>query len=277
MNMATDTTHDPAAIPVRDAATVMLVRDGDDGIEVFMLRRTMKAAFAAGAYVFPGGAVDPGDGAPEVETLCTGRTDATASTLLGIGRGGLAYWVASVRECFEEAGVLLAVDEADEVIRFVDHDGSLERFSAHRDALNNRGTTLLDIVRAEGLRLATQDMHYVSHWITPVGEPRRFDTRFFVTVAPPEQQPLHDDNETVDSLWVKPHVALEKAEARELLMIPPTVANVTYLSQFSTTAGLLADAATITAPPEILPKIVFEDGRVAGILLPGEPGYDDLP
>ncbi len=274
--MAGDKDFDPTTVAVRDAATVMLVRDADEGIEVFMLRRTMKAAFAAGAYVFPGGAVDPDDGAPEVEQLCTGRNDATASTLLGIERGGLAYWVASVRECFEEAGVLLAVDEADEVIRFVEHDGSLPRFSAHRDALNNRGTTLLDIVRAERLRLATQDMHYVSHWITPVGEPRRFDTRFFVTVAPPEQEPLHDDNETVDSLWVKPHVALEKAAAKELLMIPPTVANVTYLSQFSTTSALLADAATITAPPVILPKIVFEDGRVAGILMPGDPGYDAL-
>lgn len=271
---------DPHAVPIRNAATVMLVRDGTDGVEVFVLKRTLNAAFAAGAYVFPGGAVDPEDGAPEVEDLCLGRTDAEASALLGIERGGLAYWVASVRECFEEAGVLLAVDADGDVIRFEESDGTLERFATHRDALNDRNnpTKLLDIVRAEALRLATQDMHYVSHWITPVGEARRFDTRFFVTATPPQQEPLHDDNELVDSLWVNPAAALQMVERRELMMIPPTVANIRYLARFATVADLLADAARMPPPEAIQPKLVYDDnGKLVGVKMPWEPGFDDLP
>ncbi len=96
----------------RDAATVMLIRDvrDDDGtaIEVCMLRRNLTSEFVAGVYVFPGGSVDPDDRGPAVEELCRGRTDAEASAILGIGSGGLAFWVAALRECFEEAGVLLA-------------------------------------------------------------------------------------------------------------------------------------------------------------------------
>lgn len=268
---------DPYAVPIRNAATVMLVRDGASGVEVFMLKRTLNAVFAAGAYVFPGGAVDPEDGEPEVEDLCIGRTDAEASRLLGVPHGGLAYWVASVRECFEEAGVLLAAHADGTLVRFDEHDGSLQRFAGYRQAINNRQAKLLDIVRAEGLRLITSDMHYVSHWITPVGEARRFDTRFFVAKAPDAQEPLHDDNETVDSLWVNPAEALAMAERRELMMIPPTVANVRYLSRFATTAELLADAATITAPPAIQPRLVVQDGKVVGVKLPGEPGFEQLP
>ena len=93
---------------LRDAATVMLVRDGNAGLEVFMVRRTLSAAFAGGMYVFPGGAVDAADGGAEVEPLCDGVTDAAASAQLELPAGGLAFWVAAIRECFEEAGVLLA-------------------------------------------------------------------------------------------------------------------------------------------------------------------------
>ena len=102
---------DPADVPIRPAATVMLVRDaadGESGIEVFMLRRTTNATFGAGMYVFPGGRVDGVDGADEIAPFCEGLDDATASDKLGIDHGGLAYWVAAVRECFEEAGVLFA-------------------------------------------------------------------------------------------------------------------------------------------------------------------------
>ena len=101
------------SVPVRDAATVMLVRDSVDesgaaAIEVCMLRRNLEAEFVAGAYVFPGGSVDDADRTPGVESWCRGRTDAGASAVLGVPSGGLAFWVAALRECFEEAGVLVA-------------------------------------------------------------------------------------------------------------------------------------------------------------------------
>ena len=122
----------PDAVPARPAATVLLVRDAEPtGVEVFVLRRTANAVFAADMYVFPGGRVDDVDHAAELEPYCDGLDDATASARLGIDHGGLAFWVAAVRECFEEAGVLLArrrdggplvIDEAD---RVAVHDGEL--------------------------------------------------------------------------------------------------------------------------------------------------------
>ena len=99
---------DPRSVPVRDAATVMVVRDGAEGLEVFMLRRTLAAVFAGGMFVFPGGAVDDADRSPDVESWCDGLDDRQASRLLAVGEGGLGFWIAAIRECFEEAGVLLA-------------------------------------------------------------------------------------------------------------------------------------------------------------------------
>jgi 8-oxo-dGTP pyrophosphatase MutT (NUDIX family) len=106
-------------VPILPAATVMLIRDAldDDGapdVEVCMLQRNLASEFVAGAYVFPGGRVDPGDHGPSVEALCRGRSDAEASAVLGVGSGGLAYWVAALRECFEEAGVMLARHRQDD-------------------------------------------------------------------------------------------------------------------------------------------------------------------
>ena len=108
----------PGVLVPRDAATVMLLRDGTEGVEVFMMRRTLNAAFVGGFYVFPGGAVDAADRHAEVEASCLGLTDADASEQLGIPSGGLAFWVAAVRECFEEAGVLLAAGPDGTLVHF---------------------------------------------------------------------------------------------------------------------------------------------------------------
>ena len=132
-------TPDPDSVPVRDAATVMLVRDGAAGIEVFMLRRNLNSDFVGGAYVFPGGGVDPSDGGPEVEAVCVGRTDVEASKLLGVQQGGLAFWVAAIRESFEEAGVLLA-RHADGRRLLVGSDKSFDGSGAHPDLPRNGGS-----------------------------------------------------------------------------------------------------------------------------------------
>ena len=143
---------DPLDVPVRDAATVMLVRDGLAGLEVFMMRRTLDAVFAGGLYVFPGGAVDDADRHGDVQSVCAGRSDAGASAVLAVPAGGLAYWVAAIRECFEEAGVLLAVDSDGEVVRFDDLPVE-ERFTAHRRAVHDGELRLVDLCRDEDLRL----------------------------------------------------------------------------------------------------------------------------
>ena len=260
---------DPDEVPVRPAATVMLLRDGSDGLEVFMLERTAGAAFGAGMYVFPGGRVDRADDHTELETLCVGHGDASASARLGIDRGGLAYWVAAVRECFEEAGVLLAsgMDGGGPAVtvedRYAVHDGSM---------------SLVELCRRESLRLDLTDVHYVDHWVTPRGEVRRFDTRFFVAAAPPGQEPVHDDHETVASRWLRPADALTHQADGSLVMMPPTIANLSSLAAHDSVAAAMVHAAARPRPRRTLPKLRRgPDGAPVGVSMPDDPDYDDLP
>lgn len=261
--------------PIRDAATVMLVRDGADGqgMEVFMLRRNLNSDFVGGAYVFPGGAVDEADRHADLEEVCDGRTDAQASALLDLPSGGLAYWVAAVRECFEEAGVLLALGADGEVLSFLD-DAVAERFEVYRANVNSGEQRLVELCRLEDLRLAAGEIQYFSHWITPLGPPRRYDTRFFVAAAPPEQVPLHDDQETIAHLWVRPGDALARARAGELEIILPTMKNLQAISRFDRADDLLAAARAVQDVPTILPRVI-NDSEGVRILLPGDPGYTD--
>ena len=267
---------EPAEVPIRDAATVMLVRDGADGrspMEVFMLRRNLNSDFVGGAYVFPGGAVDEADRHADLEAVCTGRSDDQASVLLGIDRGGLAYWVAAIRECFEEAGVLLATRDDGEIISLADSDIA-DRFTAHRKAVDSGETRLIEVCERESLRLAVDRIHYFSHWITPVGPVRRYDTRFFVAAAPPDQVPLHDDRETIANTWIRPSDALEGHKRGEFDIIFPTIKNLKAIARFERSADLLASAGAVAEVPTILPRMK-ETTRGVRILLPGDPGYDE--
>ncbi len=264
----------PDPVELRDAATVLILRDGVDGLEVFMLRRNLNSDFVGGAYVFPGGAVDPADREGELEDICEGRSDADASRRLGIDRGGLAYWVAAIRESFEEAGVLLAYDEAGEM---VDLDDVLHaaRWAEHRTGVDQGTLRLADLCRSEGLRLAVDTMFYFGHWITPEGAPRRYDTRFFVTAAPPHQTPLHDDHEVIANVWLRPTDAIARAKTGELTMLPPTLASLRAVERFATAADALAAATEITDVPAILPRVIADAGGVR-IVLPGDADYDGV-
>jgi 8-oxo-dGTP pyrophosphatase MutT (NUDIX family) len=256
----------------------MLVRDGAGGIEVFMLQRTLSAAFARGQFVFPGGKVDDADHGEAFEPICDGLDDATASAGMGLARGGLAWLVAAIRECFEEAGVLLARRTGEpDVVRFDDPD-TVARFNAARHQIHEGRRSLVDLCTVEGLQLLTDRIHLVDHWITPLGERRRFDTRFFVAEAPEAQEPLHDDMETIASLWVGPGDALRAWHDGDLQMFPPTVASLRFLEPHRTTGDAIAASRRVGIPPVVLPRIVVgEGGRVAGIKVPGEDGYDEVP
>lgn len=268
---------DPSAVPLRPASTVMLVRDAPNDIEVFMLQRTTSAVFASGMYVFPGGRVDDLDSASELDELCDGMSDAEASDLLRVPKGGLAYWVAAIRECFEEAGVLLARDARGGYVSLTEAD-SHAKFSALRHQVHEGELSLAELCRRENLRLAVDSIRYVSHWITPVGEKRRFDTRFFVAVAPSSQEPLHDDKETIASLWISPNDALSRAKRGDLAMIPPTIANLQFLAPHHSSVAAVDAARHIGVPTPILPKLRFDsDGRVTGIVFPDDPQYQSLP
>ena len=254
----------------------MLVRDapvaaGGTVLEVLMVRRNLRSDFVGGAYVFPGGAVDPLDAGGEAEALCVGRSDAEASALLGLESGGLAYWVAVVRETFEEAGLLLAQREGVPALLHGD-PGEEARFAAERRAVNDGSRRFLELVRDERLRLSVGDIHYFAHWITPRGAPRRYDTRFFVAVLPEGQEALHDDEEVIASLWVSPSDALVRHEAGEIDLMFPTMKNLQAISRFSRTEELV-DAAAAASVPDILPRLTVE-GEGVRIVLPGDPSYE---
>jgi 8-oxo-dGTP pyrophosphatase MutT (NUDIX family) len=252
----------------RPAATISIVRDVADGFEVLMMQRTHSARFMPGAYVFPGGAIDREDRDPELYALCSGIDDAAASRVLGVERDGLAYWVGAIRECFEEAGLLLCYDAAGDLVRF-EHPEIEARFVAHRASLNAGKTAFLDFCRAERLRLATDRLTYFSHWITPVAAPKRYDTRFFAAIVPQQQQPLHDAQELIDTVWVRPAEALERDRAGTLSLRTPTIATLRQFDAARDCAGLLCALGSQKEIRAILPAVGAEGGRV----LPGEPGY----
>lgn len=264
-----------SSVPVRPAATVMLVRDSDHGLEVFMLQRSHQSAFARSQYVFPGGRVDDADDADAYERIADGVTDASASARLGVERGGLAWLIAAIRECFEEAGVLLARPTATSEVVDTDDPATAHTYEAARHRIHDGNLTLVDFCAEQDLQLLTDRIHLVDHWITPVGERRRFDTRFFVAAAPPTQTPLHDNAETIASLWVEPSEALARFEAGELGMFPPTVVSLQWLAQYPTAESAVAAASQSPIPRPFLPKLVLDDdGKMTGIIGPDDPGYD---
>jgi len=250
------------------AATIAMVRDAPDGLEVLMLQRSFQSGFMPGVHVFPGGGLDPADESGEAHERSAGPSDAEASRRLGIQRGGLAYFIAAIRESFEEAGILLAYGEAGRVVD-MRGDGA-ERFRAHRRALDQGECGLGEIARAENLRLATDQLVYFSHWITPVGAPRRYDTRFFFAVTPQHQEVEHDNREAIAHAWMRPAEALDRYRDKQIKLRTPTLKTLELFAQFAGVGALMAALRAQAEIPALLPRI-SKDGRT---LLPGEPGYE---
>lgn len=224
---------------IRDAATVLVVRDGDAGRpEVLMLRRTSKATFAAGAMVFPGGAVDPEDRTIAASTRVTGRD---------LDPVELSFWVTAVRETFEEAGLLVGHGEVD--------TATLARL---REALLAGRMTFAECLEVVGATLDCSLIPYMARWVTPKGETRRFDTRFFLVAAPEGQVAAHDTNETTATEWVTPAAALERARVGELFLLPPTIASLTWLAEHGSKAAALAAGHAKPVAVE-RPEVVLRD------------------
>jgi 8-oxo-dGTP pyrophosphatase MutT (NUDIX family) len=257
----------------RPAATVMTLRDRDEGYEILMLRRNLKSDFVGGAYVFPGGGVDLADAGPAAQRLVFGSNDVEASRRLGLESGGLAYYVACLRELFEEAGLLVACNASGESVLFND-DATIARMAQHRRGVNAGSLGFIAMMQSEGLLLDLRGLEYVGHWVTPVGPPRRFDTRFFVALAPEGQTATHDAGETVADQWIRPKEALDAHARGELDMIFPTIRNLESVAAFSSSREVLDYARSLTNIPRIEPRFVTRDGKIA-ILLSGDDGYDD--
>ena len=183
------------------AATVLVLRDSEEGMEVLMVKRSKKPPFE-NLYVFPGGKIDEGDYSKDLESYCDGHNDQEASLTLGLNNGGLSYWVACIRECFEEVGVLLARKKDGSMIDLNNKDK--DKFVDYRDRLISNKISFLEICERENLFFETTNIVPFSHWITPDIETKRFDTRFVAAEMPKEQPTLHDGNELTNSLWITP-------------------------------------------------------------------------
>ncbi len=239
-----------------------------------MMRRSQAAEFVGGAHVFPGGGVDASDASAELAAQCEGLDDVEASRLLGLERGGLAYWTAALRECFEEAGLLLAHDERGEYAD-LNRTEHVEVFAQWRESVRAGRATLADLCREHGLRLAAGRLAYYSHWITQPGRPRRYDTRFFVAEAPAAQTASHDNSETVGHLWVRPGDALERHRRGEMHLVFPTIKTLESIARFDNAAALMQFARSPRKMPTMAPRTATtREGRK--ILVPGDYAYAEV-
>jgi glyoxylase-like metal-dependent hydrolase (beta-lactamase superfamily II)/8-oxo-dGTP pyrophosphatase MutT (NUDIX family) len=213
----------PAPLIPRPAATVVLLRDGPAGPEALLLQRTQSAVFLGGAYVYPGGTLDPADGDARAARRVLGLDDAAASAHLKLERGGLAYWVAAVRECFEEAGILIAAEAGGTPI-------SAERAAA---LVRYRHHPFIELLEAENLFVPADRLAYYGHWVTSPGRSRRFDARFFLAVAPEGQTGSHDAKEIALQAWMRPREALERGDRGEMELVYATRYTLADLARFA--------------------------------------------
>ena len=273
MNPAATAQTPPLRPPLgapRAAATLVVVRDAAVGIEVLLLRRAERGDLNSGAWVFPGGMVEVGD--RDVHAWCAGVDAAAASQRLGLPGGGLDYYVAAVRECFEEAGLLFALD-ADGAMLSERADAASAELAAWRGPLHRGERRLADLCAQHGLRLAMDRLVYFSHWLTPPGRPKRFDTRFFIAEAPATQVATHDDTEMVEQQWMRPADAL--AQAAALKLMTPTLKTIEALARFDSVAALMAWARVPREIALVMPHIGI-GGQGPRPVTPDEPAWAEI-
>ena len=210
-------------VTTRAAATILLLRDQDEGYEVLMTRRSMKASFAPGAFVFPGGAVDPADGSSRARELSRARPTQTPEHR--------QFAVAAIREAFEELGILLASPDGE--TGYVDQGVVAEMARAGN-------ADFLEQIGARRLTLAVDNVRWLAHWITDRDLPKRFDAHFLIARMPEAQEPLADNTEQFEPIWISPREALRRHEAGQFDMIFPTIRTLRRMAQWQTAEDLLA-------------------------------------
>ncbi|MFB4305080.1 NUDIX hydrolase [Actinomadura sp. GTD37] len=257
-------------VPARHASTVVVLRDHDrHGLQAFMLRRVRSMAFAPGAYVFPGGSVDPRDGEaapawsgpPPAEWGAAFRADETLASELVC---------AAVRETFEETLVLLAGPTGETVV----DDTRGDEWEADRQALLDRSQSFGGFLDRRGLVLRADLLRPWAHWITPAVEPKRYDTRFFVAGMPEGQRARDVSTEADQVAWVRPAEAAERAAKGEWMMLPPTIATLAELAEFDTVADVLAAPREITVQEPVAEII---DGEAYLVLPEGTERHYSQP
>ena len=254
----------------RAAATVIVVRDAEEGMQVLLMRRVERSNDrSSGAFVFPGGTLDKGDRA--LHACCAGLDDATASARLDLDRDGLDYFVAAVRECFEEAGLLFAYDTTGALTTL--EQIATSEVAEMRAAIRRGDTDLGRECTRHGLRLAVDRLAYHSHWLTPPGLPKRFDTRFFVAMAPPGQSASFDALETLEHRWIRPADALAGTLGSRL----PNATRQTLesIKSFASARACFEHAQGLRNIERIMPRIGF-GAHGPRPVMPNEAAYAEI-
>jgi glyoxylase-like metal-dependent hydrolase (beta-lactamase superfamily II)/8-oxo-dGTP pyrophosphatase MutT (NUDIX family) len=251
MNASDTAPLDPTAAerPPRPAATLVVARDAPGGMQVLLLCRAERGDHNSGAWVFPGGTIDKRDA--QWRTHCTGSDDAAVSARLGLPEGGLDYCIAGIRECFEESGLLFATDASGTQLAL--QGEAVARLGEWRGPLHRGERSLGALCDAEGLKLDVDQLVYFSHWLTPQGRAKRFDTRFFVALAPAAQTAEHDGHEMVAMQWLRPSEALARSDSLKLM--GPTRATLSAIARFDSATALMAWARQPREVSLINPRI----------------------
>ena len=210
----------------RPSSSVVLVRDGAPAPELFLVRRHVNAAFGD-AFVFPGGVVDATDSG--VRGRCVGLDAAQADQLLRVDTGGIDYYIAAIRELFEETGVLLA-----------EHRLAADELHTIRDRLNSNEADWTRFVEDSDVRLRCGELHYFSHWITPEVMSKRYTTRFFVARCPGDQCATQVDGELTDACWISADDALAAGESGDMRLYFPTIKTLKGLARYDSVDALIA-------------------------------------
>ena len=228
--------EDPPAVPVtpRPAATIVLLREAEAGMEVLLMRRSRSAGFVPGAYVFPGGRVDGADAMPVAIRKLDGLTPDEAAGRLGLADGeppAIAYYLAALREAFEETGILVGLRSDGSAPPTAAEDSMIDSI---RDDLMEGRISFAEAISLMQCRIDFTAVEYLAHWITPEPEPRRYDTRFFAAKVRADAMPIVDPREMTDALWVTPGEALRRADRGDLPMVFPTIRTLEQLAPFET-------------------------------------------
>lgn len=251
----------------RNAATVAVTRDGPAGLETLLLQRADRGDHNSGAWVFPGGLVDAAD----ADVPVSGLSDEQANATLAVEQGGLAFYVAAIRECLEEAGLLFATDGIGQGVHLRSDAGA--RLLDLRPALQSGTASMAEACRELQLSLAADQLFYVAHWLTPVGRTKRFDTRFFVAIVPQGQESAHDHVETLDHIWICPSAALAPENTRRLMT--PTRAVLELLTRFEDTAALVEWGRSSREVMRVLPRLATGESGQRPVL-PHEAAWDEI-
>jgi 8-oxo-dGTP pyrophosphatase MutT (NUDIX family) len=247
---------------LRTAATVLLLREGGSGMEIFMVQRHHEIEFSSGALVFPGGSMDPGD-----------REIAADPALVadrGLDADAAAIRIGGIRETFEESGIMLARPRGSSALI---QAAQLAALDEQRGALDEGKVSFADILRQHTLLPAIDLLVPFAHWITPVNLPKRFDTHFLLALAPADQIGKHDGRESVDSVWLSPKAALDSAASGRFNLPFPTIRNLIKLDKLGTAQAAM-DFARATPVVTVVPEMSRNEDGTTRLRIPIEAGYD---